>query len=780
MFSVLECVVNHHDRLTVSLAAAIWTVGSLAFFLILSRARECSADRRDGWIAIGGLAGGLGAWATHFVAMLAYQGGVAIEYDLVLTLCSAAIAVGAFWLALRTYGSGSILKCFSSGLLVATGVAVMHFVGMAAIRAAATVRYEFGAVLVGFVIAAALFTGAFLVFGQLTGWRKIVGAASLALVSVCALHFTGMSATTLVPDPSLPAVGGGASQEWLVAAIVASAALLIVVTTIAAVLDRYLTDLKGFAGATLEGLAIVRDQQVVEVNARLAEMMGVTPADLLGQDADVCLVAADGKPLVTPRDQPVEAALRGFDDNRVFQVAVHTIEYRGRDCQVLAVRDLTEAKAAQRQIEHLARHDGLTELPNRALLQERLDHAIARCARSGEALAVIALDLDRFKAVNDIFGHAEGDRVLKTVADILRRCVRGADTVARIGGDEFVILQIGADQPDGAHSLTERILETFRVEMNAALDPTAVGVSIGVALYPDDGVEAAALRHAADIALYRAKMGGRGMAAFFDTQMDLEARARRELESDLRHAIARHQLRLVYQPLVDTIDGRQTGYEALLRWDHPTRGEVSPDVFIPIAEETGAIITIGEWVLREACRSAADWPDALTLAVNVSAVQFQVANLPEVVLAALTDTGLPARRLELELTETAMLKDRDATVRTLHRLKAMGVGVVMDDFGTGYSSLSNLQSFPFDKIKIDRSFIQSMETDEAARSIIRAIVGIGRSLNLPVVAEGVETAAQRQMVEDEGCPQAQGFLFGKPGPMPTFNTLKASDSVAAA
>lgn len=295
----------------------------------------------------------------------------------------------------------------------------------------------------------------------------------------------------------------------------------------------------------------------------------------------------------------------------------------------------------------------------------------------------VALDLDRFKAVNDIFGHAEGDRVLKTVADILRRCVRGADTVARIGGDEFVILQIGAAQPDGARSLAERILETFRFEMNAAMDPTAVGVSIGVALYPDDGVEAAALRHAADIALYRAKMGGRGVAAFFDTQMDLEARARRELESDLRHAIARHQLRLVYQPLVDTVDGRQTGYEALLRWDHPTRGEVPPDIFIPIAEETGAIITIGEWVLREACRAAADWPDALTLAVNISAVQFQVANLAEVVLAALTDTGMPPRRLELELTETAMLKDRDATVKTLFRLKAMGVGVVMDDFGTG-------------------------------------------------------------------------------------------------
>nr|WP_244505323.1 bifunctional diguanylate cyclase/phosphodiesterase [Rhizobium sp. LCM 4573] len=400
--------------------------------------------------------------------------------------------------------------------------------------------------------------------------------------------------------------------------------------------------------------------------------------------------------------------------------------------------------------------------------------------RTAEPVALLALDLDRFKAVNDIFGHAEGDRVLKSVAQILNRCVRGIDTVGRIGGDEFVILQVGSPQPAAAQALAHRILETFREEMNPALDPAAVGVSIGVAMFPQDGTDGDSLRNAADIALYRAKTAGRGVATFFDAQMDMEARQRRQLEYDLRHAITRGQLSLVYQPLVSTLDGRPSGYEALLRWHHPERGEVPPDEFIPVAEETGAILSIGEWVLRQACREAVTWPEPLSLAVNISAVQFQVATLEDIVISALSESGFKAERLELEITETALMRDRKETIRILHALKRRGVRVVMDDFGTGYSSLSNLQSFPFDKIKIDRSFIQSMEDDEAARSIIRAIVGIGRSLSLPVVAEGVETDMQRRMVVEEGCRHAQGFFFGRPGLGPAADAGRESPPEQAA
>jgi diguanylate cyclase (GGDEF)-like protein len=779
MFRVLECVWTQHDHWTVGLAALIWVVGSMAFFLALARAQECSANRRNGWLAAAGAAGGLGVWATHFVAMLAYDGGVSVAYEPSLTALSAAISVAAFWAAARVLGGFGLKQCLLAGGVLAVGVAAMHFTGMAALEAAARVRYDWPPVIAGATVSFGLFAASFAAFQRFSGFARVIGGAAPAILAVCILHFNGMASTLLVPDASLPSIAPGVGREWLIGTIVGAAAVVILLTVLATVLDRYLTDMKGFAEATLEGLLIVRDQKIIEANDRMAVLLGIQAEVLVGQAVDAVLVALDGKPLSAARDKPVEAAPRGGAGQRVFEVAVHAIEYRGRISDVLAVRDLTEAKTAQRRIEHLARHDGLTDLPNRTLLEERLEHALARAARTGEEVALVAVDLDRFKAVNDLFGHAEGDRVLKDVAEILRHCVRATDTVARIGGDEFAILQVGASQPEGAATLSDRILETFREVMNLSLDPTAVGASLGVAVYPMDADDAESLRHAADIALYKAKTSGRGAVAFFDAQMDIEARQRRQLENDLRHAVTRREFRLDYQPLVRSADGALCGYEALVRWNHPERGEVGPDDFIPLAEETGAILAIGEWVLMEACRAAAAWPAPLKVAVNISAVQFQVATLADVVAAALAASGLDAARLELEITETALLKDREAVIATLHRIKALGASIVMDDFGTGYSSLSNLQSFPFDKIKIDRSFIQSMEDDDAARSIIRAIVGIGRSLNLPVVAEGVETAEQRRLVIEEGCPEAQGFYFGRPGPGPTSDPVTQKTSSVA-
>lgn len=701
--------------------------------------------------------------------MLAYDGGLPISFEPALTSLSVVVAVGFFWGALRVLGGGSFARCLMAGGLAVSGIGLMHFTGMAALEAAARVRYDLVPILAGTLLTLALMAGAFAGFSRLSGWPQILAPAALAVGGVCVLHFTAMASTILEPDPTLSGLGHNPGRNWLIGATVAASSAVICMAALAAVVDRYLTDLRGLADAALEGIGIVRDGRFIESNQRLAAMVGGRADELVGTRPDDWLVASDGLDVGEARDAPVEATLRTEgEDERVLEVSVHTIEYRGRACQVLAVRDLTEKKAIQRQIEHLARHDALTDLPNRALFDERLGHALTRARRDRETIAILALDLDRFKAVNDIFGHAEGDRVLVRVADLLRRCVRSADTVARIGGDEFVILQVGAAQPDGARALADRILESFAAEMDTSRDPTAVGVSLGVSIYPDDATDAEGLRHNADIALYRAKESGRGLASFFDVAMDAEVRLRRALEHDLRHAIIRRQLHVAYQPLVTTGDGEVSGYEALLRWSHPDRGEISPEVFIPIAEETGSIVQLGEWVLRAACATAADWPDHLSLAVNLSPIQFQVPNLVEMVQTVLEQTGLAANRLELEITETAMMKDRVAVLRILYRLKAMGVRVVMDDFGTGYSSLSNLQSFPFDKIKIDRSFVSAMGDDRAARSIIRAIIGIGQSLSLPVVAEGVETEAQHLMVTEEGCPQAQGYYFGRPAEAPTF------------
>lgn len=776
----MECIWTQHDHVTTGLAALIWIIGSLAFFLALERAQECQHHRRAAWLATGALAGGLGVWATHFVAMLAYKGGLPIGYSLAATALSAAIAIVGCWLALRMLGAFSVGRCLLAGVVLTAAAGIMHFTGMAALEVQAQIKYDWMMVTTSALIAGALFTLAFILFNRLPRFWHIPSAALASVIGVCALHFTGMSATTLVFDPTLPAVEVSHSRTWLIGATAGSTLIVVLLTGFATLIDRYLTDLKGFADATLEGIVILREGRVVEANDRFAEWMGMSGSDLVGLNPDSLLAAIDGCPIGDLRDDPVEAVPRAQLGERVFEVGVHEIEYRGRPSKVLAVRDLTNAKAAQRQIEHLARHDGLTGLPNRTLLKERLDHAIALSKRTGEPLALLALDLDRFKAVNDLFGHAEGDRVLIAVASMLKRCVRGADTVARLGGDEFIILQVGAPQPEGSHCLANRILQIFRTEMNPSVDPTAVGVSVGVAVFPQDGEDVASLHHAADIALYRAKTSGKGTATFFDRDMDIEARQRRQLESDLRHAIARNQFSIAYQPLVSTENENVAGYEALLRWKHPERGDLLPDDFIPIAEETGAILPLGEWVLRQACTDAASWSEDLFLSVNISAVQFQLANLEDVIASALAASGLAPARLELEITETALMKDRNKTIKTLKAIKSKGVKIVMDDFGTGYSSLSNLQSFPFDKIKIDRSFVQSMQTDEAARSIVRAITGIGRSLALPVVAEGVETEAQRAIVMAEGCMQAQGYLFGMPGVVADINSSGPAASGQAA
>ncbi|SEH12550.1 PAS domain S-box-containing protein/diguanylate cyclase (GGDEF) domain-containing protein [Sphingopyxis sp. YR583] len=760
MFRVIECIVGEHDLRLVLLAALVWLLGSAALFFLLKRSIDCVEERRRQWLAVAALAAGVGVWATHFIAMLAYDGSMPLRFDPAMTTLSVGLAVLGFWLSFLVAGRGfGMTASLAAGMVAALGVAAMHFTGMAAIEAPASVRYDVPAIASAIAVNAVCFFLAFAAFGRLTGASRIALPTLLAVLGVVALHFTSMSATMLVPDPARGLAEAGSGHGWLVTAIVVAALSLIGFVLAGAFLDRMLTDLRGFAEATLEGIAILSGGRIVEANAQLAKLLGVSADDLVGTDPTIWLAPGDGRPLAEAREEPAEALVTGLDgETRIVEVAAHAVEYRGRQCQVLAVRDLTARKRAELQVEHLATHDALTGLPNRTRFTAMLDTLM----RSGEAFALLALDLDRFKAVNDLFGHTAGDAILCRVAALLRDAVAERDLVARIGGDEFLILQRGIAGEEDAQQLVRRILADFARELDITRDPMAVGVSIGVALYPADADDPAALRHNADVALYRAKERGRGMACFFDLEMDRVVRERRELEHDLRHAIARRQLSLMFQPLVATAGGRIVGYEALLRWAHPTRGSVPPETFVPIAEDVGAIIPIGEWVLREACAAAMQWPEDISIAVNVSAVQFQLPNLAAIVEDALDCSGLDPSRLELEVTESVMLRDRAGALATLHRLKALGVRIVMDDFGTGYSSLSNLQAFPFDKIKIDRSFVSHVTDDQSARSIIRAIVALGKSLDLPVVAEGVETEEQRRMVLEEGCPQAQGFLFGSP------------------
>jgi len=432
--------------------------------------------------------------------------------------------------------------------------------------------------------------------------------------------------------------------------------------------------------------------------------------------------------------------------------------------------DITEQRQTEARIHHLARHDGLTDLPNRMYFLDEMaaiEGAIAR----GDQAAVLHIDLDHFKAVNDTLGHAMGDAVLKQVSARLWGTTRETDVLARLGGDEFCLLLKPIDGPREAATVAERIVKTIAAPFSIAGQQILIGASVGVALAPGDGITTDALMKNADLATYRAKSEGRSAYHFFEPGMDAALQRRRGIEAGLRTALADREFRLAFQPLVGLKENRITCFEALLRWDHPQRGAISPVEFIPVAEDTGLIVPIGEWVLREACKTAATWPGRVRVAVNMSPAQFRNDKLFELVHSALSEAGLDANRLELEITESLMLADSDHVLETLHRLRRLGVRIALDDFGTGYSSLSYLRSFPFDKIKIDRSFMRDLARKGDSLAIIKAVIGLGHSLGMSMTAEGVETEEQLNAVREQGCNEVQGFLFSPPMPAPAVQVL---------
>jgi diguanylate cyclase (GGDEF)-like protein len=451
---------------------------------------------------------------------------------------------------------------------------------------------------------------------------------------------------------------------------------------------------------------------------------------------------------------------RQLADGRIIKVTHEPMTQGG---WVAIYEDITERHRAEQSIAHMARHDALTDLPNRVLFRERMAEGLARVDALGETLAVICLDLDNFKGVNDTLGHPIGDRLLGAIAERIRGAVREGDTVARLGGDEFAILQTDAT-PQAASALARRLTAIISESIEIDGQEINSGVSIGIALAPNDGNAADHLMKCADLALYRAKAEGRATFRFFEPDMDARIQARRALEVDLRRALAAGEFTLAYQPQINLASNDLIAMEALLRWNHAERGAVPPSEFIPLAEEMGLIVPLGEWVLREACKDAAGWPDPIKVAVNLSPVQFRNRGLVATVKQALAAARLAPHRLELEITEAVLLQDDEAIVTMLHELRALGVRISMDDFGTGYSSLSYLRSFPFDKIKIDRSFIKDIDRNRDSAVIIKAIASLGHSLGIETTAEGIETVEQLELVRRAGCTEMQGYLASPPRP----------------
>jgi diguanylate cyclase (GGDEF)-like protein len=487
------------------------------------------------------------------------------------------------------------------------------------------------------------------------------------------------------------------------------------------------------------------------VHDLLAASSNLSPRDIAAMVASVQKLRAEGRR---------EAHLRELEDGRTLAVSFAPVAHDG---WLTTLEDTTERRRVEARISHMAHHDALTELPNRLLFHDRLRDAMAR-SRRDEPCAVLYLDLDHFKDVNDTLGHPVGDALLQAVTSRLRAEVRETDTVARLGGDEFAIVQSSINQPLDATSLATRLIEAFRAPFDVAGHQVMIGTSIGIALIPDDGGDADQIMRNADMALYRAKADGRGRYRFFEPGMDAIMQARRTLEIDLRKALVAGELQLFYQPLMNIKTATIIGFEALARWFHPERGLLQPSDFIPFAEQNGLIIPLGNWALRQACMDAATWPGDIKVAVNVSVVQFGSGTLVEDVAAALHESGLDPARLELEVVESVMLNDTEATLIILYQLRDLGVGIAMDDFGTGYSSLSYLRRFPFSKVKIDRSFIADLGRDGGSDAIVTAVTELCETLGMLTLAEGVETEEQLRLLRAGLCGEAQGYLFSTPKP----------------
>ncbi|HET6838744.1 MAG TPA: EAL domain-containing protein [Bradyrhizobium sp.] len=783
MLKVYNCIATEHDLRLVVLAAIVCVLASFAAINLLRHARKADGHMRSLWLVVSAISTGFGIWATHFVAMLAFTPGIPSGYNILLTLLSlvAAILLTGAGLAVSLVPNWRFGP-WIGGAIVAGGIAAMHYTGMAAFEIAGIILWDSTLVVASIVLGALIGAVALPVglHGQQIKWK--IGGAVLLTLAICSHHFTAMGAVTILPDPTIEVSQSALPAAWLAVGVAIASIAIIALALAGVVLDiresrrseLEVDRMRDLANASVEGLLVCDGDVIVSVNTSFAALTGMSTAHLVGARLERCFPdqAARAK-LLSGSNEMIETDLRHLDGSTTpVELILRPIIFAGRPHHVLAVRDLKARKDAEEHIYFLAHHDALTSLPNRNHFNARVDQEISALT-PGKSLAVLCLDLDKFKEVNDLFGHSAGDKVLQTVASRITAVLGERQIMARLGGDEFAILLPEIANPAAASRIAETILEALR-SSNDGPD-IHIAASIGIAFCPGDAADRQSLLTHADTALYRAKSEGRDTHRFFEAGMGAEIRERRMIEHDLRHAIARDELRLVYQPQHDAHSHAATGFEALLRWKHPTRGEVSPAVFIPIAEESGTILQLGDWVLKTACREAATWVEPLKIAINVSAAQLYTTSFVQDLHHILLETGLPPSRLEIEITETALVRDFNRALAMLRQIKGLGICIAMDDFGTGYSSLSNLRAFPFDRIKIDGSFIKSVNSNAQAATIVRAVLGLGRGLGLPVLAEGVETEAELQFLQNERCDEVQGYLLGRPATIDNFRNLTHGD-----
>lgn len=773
---VISTLLYNHDLRLVALAAAICALSAFAGVSLLIQARRSSQRRRLVWSAVAAVAVGFGIWATHFVAMLSFKIGMPAGYDLQVTLVSLGIAVlivgaGLYFAAVGTRRSDVVV----GGAVVGIGISAMHYIGMAALLLGGQIIWDSTLVASSLLLGLGLGAASLFVATHAPARRWRIAGAGLLTLAICAMHFTAMGAAGL--SNCYPIVAPNDETPVWLSFVVAVASIFVLALALGAIyLERRRLAaedqrMRGLADAAVEGLLVVKDDRVVTANRSLLALIGLDAADVEKRPIGDFFTTEALAQLQRSPDDALETDLQVKSAQPIpVEAILRRVDYSGTPHEVIAVRDLTARKQAEQRIRFLAHNDALTGLANRASFNRSIEDELSHARRLGQSFAVLAVDLDRFKEINDLFGHLAGDAVLRRIANVLRGAVGDRGICARLGGDEFAILLSDIGSPARAGLVAEAVLEIIDRE-SRNVDGPMTSVSIGIAIFPEDGKEAEPLLSAADTALYRAKTDGKGVYRFYEAEMGAQVRDRRLLEHDLRRALQQNELRLVYQPQVDVQTGEVTGFEALARWTHPTRGDISPGIFVPIAEETGLIVQIGAWVLRAAAEEAARWTAPLGIAVNVSPVQLHAPNFVQTVETVLRETGLPPARLEIEITETALVRDMARALSALQQVRALGVQVAMDDFGTGYSSLANLSAFPFSKIKVDQSFIRSVDRNGQSAAIVRAVLGLGSGLNIPVVAEGVERQEELDFLRNEICQTAQGYLLSRPQQIEAFHLL---------
>jgi diguanylate cyclase (GGDEF)-like protein/PAS domain S-box-containing protein len=785
MFQVYTCLTNDHDWRLVVLAGAVCFLASAVAVVLFHRAQATTGRTQFVWLALDAAAAGCGIWATHFIAMLAYNPAIGAGYNLVTTILSLLIAV-----LITAAGLGAALLDFGrwtaafGGAIVGGGITAMHYTGMMALEVPGRMTWVPNIVVASIALGIAFGSMALYFAARRDDWANTSIATVLFALAILLMHFTGMGAVSVVADPTRINNAADLSPAALSLVIAGIAAIVLGICLVAALGDRQangkLRQQKILLDTALENMSqglcmFGPDGRFVLFNERYTKMMGLPAAWFKGRSlldlfkhrkesgdfagdpeeffARVIADACEGKSATRVTETSAGRVLRVVDQPMQDGGWVATFE------------DITEWQEAQAQISHMAHHDALTGLANRTQLVEKLQNALAALPSRGGGIAVHFIDVDRFKSVNDTLGHDGGDLLLQIVAERLRSVTRVEDVVARLGGDEFVVVQTQVNGKDQAEDFARRLTAAVTAPVKLREQTIVATVSVGIALAPADGTNPERLLKSADLALYKAKADGRNCIRFFLPEMDTELQERFKLEKIIREAALHDSFELHYQPLFEISEQRLIGFEALIRLPAEDGTLIPPLVFIPVAEDLRLIDKIGAWVLREACRTAATWPENLTVAVNLSPAQFLTGSVSDIVAAALKETGLAAHRLELEITETLLLGNSKAIMTELQKLKTMGVAIVMDDFGTGYSSLSYLWRFPFDKIKIDRSFMQGFDgSGRDVKTVVKTIIALGRELNMRVTVEGVETATQAAFLDKADGDQAQGFFFGRPVP----------------